>query len=87
MVAQIAETLLQVHRDRVINFRTDLPRLQEILQPVAIVGDEDAVAAQIQGLSDLGVTDYVAVPFPVGRVEESLARTRALLVRVASRHA
>jgi alkanesulfonate monooxygenase SsuD/methylene tetrahydromethanopterin reductase-like flavin-dependent oxidoreductase (luciferase family) len=54
---------------------------------VAIVGDEDTVAAQIQALSDLGVTDYVAVPFPVGRAEESLARTRALLVRVARHHA
>jgi F420-dependent oxidoreductase-like protein len=50
---------------------------------VTIVGDEDAVAEQIQGLADLGVTDYVAVPFPVGEAEESLARTRALLVRVA----
>jgi len=51
---------------------------------VAIVGDEDAVAEQIQALAGIGVTDYVAVPFPVGAAGDSLAQTRALLVRLAA---
>jgi alkanesulfonate monooxygenase SsuD/methylene tetrahydromethanopterin reductase-like flavin-dependent oxidoreductase (luciferase family) len=54
---------------------------------VAIIGDEDAVAEQIQALAGIGVTDYVAVPFPVGAPEDSLAQTRALLVRLAARAA
>jgi 5,10-methylenetetrahydromethanopterin reductase len=43
---------------------------------VAIVGDEDAVGAQIRALSDAGVTDFVAGEY--GRGEEA-ARTRAVL--------
>jgi 5,10-methylenetetrahydromethanopterin reductase len=43
---------------------------------VAIVGDEDAVGAQIRALSDAGVTDFVAGEY--GRGEDA-ARTRALL--------
>jgi F420-dependent oxidoreductase-like protein len=43
---------------------------------VAIVGDEDAVGAQIRALSDAGVTDFVAGEY--GRGEDG-ARTRALL--------
>jgi 5,10-methylenetetrahydromethanopterin reductase len=43
---------------------------------VAIVGDEDAVAAQIRGLAEAGVTDFVAGEY--GRGDEA-ARTRALL--------
>jgi alkanesulfonate monooxygenase SsuD/methylene tetrahydromethanopterin reductase-like flavin-dependent oxidoreductase (luciferase family) len=43
---------------------------------VAIVGDEDAVAAQIQALADAGVTDFVAAEFARG---DDRDRTRALL--------
>jgi 5,10-methylenetetrahydromethanopterin reductase len=43
---------------------------------VAIVGDEDAVGAQIRALGDAGVTDFVAGEY--GRGEDA-ARTRALL--------
>ena len=46
---------------------------------VAIVGDEDAVAAQIQALADAGVTDFVAAE--VGRGEDR-ERTRSLLKAV-----
>lgn len=54
---------------------------------IAIIGDEDTVAEQIQALAGIGVTDYVAVPFPVGTAGDSLAQTRALLVRLAARAA
>jgi len=43
---------------------------------VAIVGDEDAVAAQILALADAGVTDFVANEFAHGQDRE---RTRSLL--------
>jgi F420-dependent oxidoreductase-like protein len=43
---------------------------------VAIVGDEDTVAAQITVLADYGVTDFVAGEFAVGADQE---RTRNLL--------
>ena len=43
---------------------------------VAIVGDEDAVAAQILALEDAGVTDFVAAEFARG---EDRQRTRSLL--------
>jgi 5,10-methylenetetrahydromethanopterin reductase len=43
---------------------------------VAIVGDEDAVAAQIRGLAEAGVTDFVAGAYARG---DEAARTRALL--------
>ena len=46
---------------------------------VAIVGDEDAVAAQIQALADAGVTDFGAAE--VGRGEDR-ERTRSLLKAV-----
>ena len=46
---------------------------------VAIVGDEDAVAAQILALSDAGVTDFVATEFARGQGRE---RTRSLLKAV-----
>jgi F420-dependent oxidoreductase-like protein len=50
---------------------------------VAIVGDEDAVGAQLERLSELGVTDFLAIPFAVGAaVEASLERTRALLIKL-----
>jgi 5,10-methylenetetrahydromethanopterin reductase len=46
---------------------------------VAIVGDEDAVAAQILALADAGVTDFVAAEF--ARAEDR-ERTRSLLKTV-----
>jgi alkanesulfonate monooxygenase SsuD/methylene tetrahydromethanopterin reductase-like flavin-dependent oxidoreductase (luciferase family) len=46
---------------------------------VAIVGDEGAVAAQIQALADAGVTDFVAAEFARG---DDRDRTRRLLQEV-----
>ena len=46
---------------------------------VAIVGDEDAVTAQILALADAGVTDFVAAEFARGEDRE---RTRAVLKAV-----
>jgi 5,10-methylenetetrahydromethanopterin reductase len=46
---------------------------------VAIVGDENAVAAQIQALADAGVTDFLANEFAQGEDRE---RTRSLLKAV-----
>ena len=43
---------------------------------VAIVGDEDAVGAQISALADAGVTDFVAGEYTGGAEG---ARTRAFL--------
>jgi 5,10-methylenetetrahydromethanopterin reductase len=45
----------------------------------ALVGDEDAVAAQILALADAGVTDFVAAEFARGQDRE---RTRSLLKAV-----
>ncbi len=48
---------------------------------VAIVGDESAVGEQIAHLAEIGVTDLLATPFPVGDDRAaSIARTRRLLV-------
>jgi len=44
---------------------------------VAIVGDEDTVAAQIRALDEAGVTDFVAGEY--SRAEDEKLRTRALL--------
>ena len=66
----------------------ELPNYQRLLQhggvsgpaDAAIVGDEAAVAAGIQGLFDAGATDVWAAIFPVGDDRSaSRARTRALL--------
>ena len=46
---------------------------------VAIVGDEDTVAAQILALADAGVTDFLAEEFPRGQDSK---RTRSLLKAV-----
>ena len=46
---------------------------------VAIIGDEDAVAAQIRALADAGATDFVAAEFARGEDRE---RTRSLLKAV-----
>ena len=43
---------------------------------VAIVGDEDAVAAQITALADAGVTDFVAGEYARG---DDAVRTRRFL--------
>jgi F420-dependent oxidoreductase-like protein len=48
---------------------------------VAIVGDEDAVAAQVAELAAAGVTDFVAAEYGHG---EDLARTRSLLKTLAA---
>jgi len=50
---------------------------------VAIIGDEDSVAAQLQHLATLGATEFLAVPFPAPKEPDSTARTRALLVKLA----
>lgn len=51
----------------------------------AIVGDESAVAGQIDALFAAGATDVWAAPFPVGDDRSaSRARTRALLVELAN---
>jgi len=50
---------------------------------VAIVGDESAVGEQLQELRRIGVTDYLAVPFGVDGDGEAIARTRALMVKLA----
>jgi 5,10-methylenetetrahydromethanopterin reductase len=52
---------------------------------VAIVGDESAVGAALQGLAEAGATDYLAVPFGVDGDGEALERTRAFLVKLANR--
>jgi hypothetical protein len=48
---------------------------------VAIVGDEAAVAAQIDALGRVGVTDFVAAEFGQG---DDATRTRALLRDLAA---
>ena len=51
----------------------------------AIVGDEAAVAGQIEALFAAGATDVWAAPFPVGDDRAaSRSRTRALLVELAN---
>jgi F420-dependent oxidoreductase-like protein len=50
---------------------------------VAIVGDESAVLAGLDGLRRAGATDFLAVPFPVEGDSDAMQRTRDLLVRVA----
>jgi F420-dependent oxidoreductase-like protein len=50
---------------------------------VAIVGDESAISEQIEILREVGVTDYLAIPFPVGSDgAASVERTRELLVKL-----
>ena len=52
----------------------------------AIVGDEESVRLQLQGLLDAGATDIWAAPFPVGDdPRASLRRTRELLVELVDR--
>jgi F420-dependent oxidoreductase-like protein len=69
-------------------FYGELPNYARILQygglersaDACIVGDEDAVAAQLRALVDAGATDVWAAIFPTGSDRKaSRARTRALL--------
>jgi alkanesulfonate monooxygenase SsuD/methylene tetrahydromethanopterin reductase-like flavin-dependent oxidoreductase (luciferase family) len=54
---------------------------------VAIVGDESTVGEQIAELQAIGVTDFLASPFPVGGdAPESLARTRDVLLAALKKH-
>jgi alkanesulfonate monooxygenase SsuD/methylene tetrahydromethanopterin reductase-like flavin-dependent oxidoreductase (luciferase family) len=48
---------------------------------IAIVGDEDAVAAQVQELARAGVTDFVAAEYARGHDRE---RTRSLLKEISA---
>jgi 5,10-methylenetetrahydromethanopterin reductase len=47
---------------------------------VALVGDEDAIAARIMDLAAAGVTDFVAIEFARGEAERQ--RTRGLLKKI-----
>jgi F420-dependent oxidoreductase-like protein len=49
----------------------------------AIIGDEDAVRAQVDRYHEAGVTDFWAVPFRVRGDDEAVPRTRGLLVKLA----
>ena len=68
------------------NYRRILDR-GEVEGPasVAITGDENSVASQIEEYASIGVTDLVAMPYPVGaNKENSLSRTRDLLINIVS---
>jgi len=71
----------------------NLPNYQRVIKKgrvagpaeAAIVGDEDAVAIQIEALFAAGATDVWAAPFPVGGDRAaSRARTNALLKELAN---
>ena len=67
------------------SYRAMLDR-EEVTGPadIAIVGDEDGVGEQLQRLAEIGVTDLLAAPYPVGPDRAaSLERTRALLAKLA----
>jgi len=50
---------------------------------VAIVGDEHAVAAQVRRLAEIGVTDFIASPFPIRDDAGALERTYTWLAHTA----
>ena len=51
---------------------------------LAVVGDEAAVARQLEDLEAIGVTDFLGAMFPAGvDAPASIARTRALLQKLA----
>jgi len=53
---------------------------------VIITGDQAALAEQIDQLRALGVTDYLAVPFPVGKdTSASVEATRDALIKLLKR--
>ncbi len=79
--------------DRVLAIYGQLPSYRAMLDKegaagpgdVAIVGDEETVAAQITELADAGVTDFVAAEFTRG---DRATRTRAFLASyIAGAHA
>ena len=50
---------------------------------VAIVGDAAPVSEQIGRLREIGVTDYLAIPFPNGKDgPASIERTREVIVKM-----
>lgn len=50
---------------------------------IIVVGNEDAVGEQVHELRDAGVSDLLAIPFPVGTDRlASLQRTRTLLLKL-----
>jgi alkanesulfonate monooxygenase SsuD/methylene tetrahydromethanopterin reductase-like flavin-dependent oxidoreductase (luciferase family) len=51
---------------------------------VAIVGTEAAIGEQVRRLSDLGVTEWWPIIFPVGDDAAGSRRTRALLAELAA---
>jgi F420-dependent oxidoreductase-like protein len=50
---------------------------------VVIAGDEGQVEEQLRQLGQAGATDFLAIPFRVGKDGDVVARTRALLMRLA----
>ncbi len=46
---------------------------------IVIAGDEAQVEKQLRDLANTGATDLLAMIFPVGELETSTERTRALL--------
>jgi alkanesulfonate monooxygenase SsuD/methylene tetrahydromethanopterin reductase-like flavin-dependent oxidoreductase (luciferase family) len=50
---------------------------------VVIAGEERQVEDQLHQLAEAGATDFLAIPFRVGTDTEVVARTRALLMRLA----
>lgn len=55
---------------------------------VAVVGNEDAVGEELCRMGEIGVTELLAIPFAArGEATGSLARTRALLIKLANKGA
>jgi F420-dependent oxidoreductase-like protein len=78
----------RAYADKAFRVYNDLPSYRAMLDlegaagpgDVAIVGDEASVTEQIQALSGIGVTDFVAGSFATG---DDAVRTRALLSTLA----
>lgn len=79
---------------RALQFYGNLPSYRAMLDregakgpaDIIIVGNEHAVREQIDQLASAGVTELIAIPFPVGSDRNaSLARTRALLVELTGK--
>ena len=77
---------------RALQFYGHLPSYRAMLQregvsgpeDIIVVGDEDGVGEQVEQLAAAGVTELLAIPFPVGEErDESLQRTRRLLRALA----
>jgi 5,10-methylenetetrahydromethanopterin reductase len=76
---------------RALQFYGNLPSYRAMLDregvegpaDILIVGNEDAVSGQLHQLAAAGVTELLAIPFPVGSDRQaSLGRTRGLLRRL-----